>query len=138
MGGLSLIIDILLKDKIELIQAQYAVARAFNIESSRVKLELSADSTSSIDDNIQALCYLYDKGGDYVQLLSIFIRDETLKCNDQKLAQAISAILNMACLISDDDIDPFTMIMVLPDGTFKNVNLNPDDLDEDRYVVVKN
>jgi hypothetical protein len=132
----SLGLDILFENKINPIQARNVIAKAFDIGISEVMIEQNFTS-GFINDKIKVLAYLSLAQGEFAQLMSIFIRDSSLSINDKQLAQSLSSYLNNACLISDDEINPYTMLEIYPNGIIHNVILNPDDLDNNIYIVMR-
>lgn len=61
------------------------------------------------------------------------LRDAT---RSRELLVAICRRLCADCLISDDSPDPYTMLLVRPDGGIHRVELDPERLDADEEYVV--
>lgn len=132
----SLTMDILLSHPIDELEAQHMFAKIFNIEKDNVFIEVES-SYDKIENQTQVLCRLVTIEGDFVQMLSIFILDKDLKFSDEQIAQACSIYLNIECLLPDEDINPYSMLLFYPNGQVQKVFLNPDNLELDKYTIYR-
>lgn len=135
MGGLSLGVDILIKDRINLDILKSSISESFDIKITEL---LIIDDDSSVNNNvgIKLLCYVYKISGDFRLLLSFFIKENSLECSIDTI-QKLSSRLQTECLFPDESINPYQYLLIEPTGTIKRVYLNDDDLDVNIYTIDK-
>lgn len=129
--------DIILKDKSNKAKLTDSVAKVFSVSKEEVKVVDDVEDFLEIDtDRYQIIIHHIPKKGDFQLMLSIYVMDRHLvdKVNNLHINQ-LAQLLNMECLIANDDsINPYSMILIHPDGVEKAVFLK-DSEDDDMIVV---
>jgi hypothetical protein len=75
-------------------------------------------------------------GGEFVLLLSFYFQENYIGIHDPiEIAKRLSTKLKCQCLISDDQINPYTMLRIDREGNVQQVTLSVAGLQEDKYVV---
>jgi hypothetical protein len=85
----------------------------------------------------RVLCERGAVGGDFPARLSVYVDDDVPKdAESRPLVEQFCRRLNCSCLISDDSPNPYSMLLVRPDGATQRVYLDTERLDEhDEYVI---
>lgn len=68
---------------------------------------------TEVSEHIRVLCECLPAQGDFSMKLFIYVRDSKLaQLNPELSIKQFCCILHCKCLISDDSINPFTMLLV--------------------------
>lgn len=118
-------------------EAAATLAKAFAVPVADV-LVVPDVIAADVRPNARILVELAPARGDFPVLLTIYLRDPNLAARDRaatvgRLCEALGA----ACLVSDDSVNPFTMLLVRSATDRQLVGLDPDRLDADEYVVAR-
>lgn len=91
------------------------------------------------DKNIRIICERLPVKGDFLTRVCIYL-------NDSKLAKPISestikefcTILHCNCLISDDSVNPYSMLLVQESEDIQLISLDPERLNRDEeYIMIE-
>jgi hypothetical protein len=132
--------EILIAGKVAAADVISSVASIFsvNIESVLVVGSIAAEN---IDNSKPIVIESITIGGDFPTKLSFYIDEEKIlvdKMNKLDSVIALCRILNHKILISDDDVNPYSMNLVDIDGSVKKVFLDVDKLDDHgNYAISK-
>jgi hypothetical protein len=132
--------EILIAGKVAAADVISSVASIFsvNIESVLVVGSIAAEN---IDNSKPIVIESITIGGDFPTKLSFYIDEEKIlvdKVNKLDSVIALCRILNHKILISDDDVNPYSMNLVDIDGSVKKVFLDVDKLDDHgNYAISK-
>jgi hypothetical protein len=132
--------EILIAGKVAAADVIPSVASIFsvNIESVLVVGSIAAEN---IDNSKPIVIESITIGGDFPTKLSFYIDEEKIlvdKVNKLDSVIALCRILNHKILISDNDVNPYSMNLVDIDGSVKKVFLDVDKLDDHgNYVISK-
>jgi len=137
MEKISLGNDILLNKRFQPEEILFVLSHIFEIDEHFVFVQKLEDIEVSIPQSIKIYCLINNIEGDFKEQLSIFIKTSELTYNPVKLTTEIAKLLDVVCLISDTDSDPYSMILINSKGDIKDVVLNPHDLDDDIYNILK-
>lgn len=129
--------DLLVEKKLSSTQLQSALAILFNLEACNISITNDYPE-KPFNDDIKIWCRInIYTGGQFPLGVSLEIFSTELEGDRKLITKKLCNILNTRCLISDDSPDPFTWIMISPNGLEENIELDPDELDNDRYVIYK-
>ena len=85
---------------------------------------------TEVSEHIRVLCECLPAQGDFSMKLFIYVRDSKLaQLNPELIIKQFCCILHCKCLISDDSINPFTMLLVQESKDIQPVSLAPERLD---------
>ena len=135
--------DVLIGCPVDTPRLQDALAATFSVPAEQVCVVDDIEDSLTLMQPTAALLVQRTPldGGEFPVLASIYVRDDRLSQQASqseeavRLARRLSAELACDCLISDDDINPYTMLRVRPTGEIDAVTLEADALDQDQYVV---
>lgn len=132
--------EILVNGKLADTDVISSTANMFSVNIQSV-LVVENISTENIDNSKPIVVENTTIGGDFPTKLSFYIDEEKLSISKMdKLDSVINLcrILNHKILISDNDINPYSMSLVDVDGSVKKVFLDVDKLDDHgEYIVSK-
>ena len=80
--------------------------------------------------------------GDFALRVTVYIRDETLLARLRSRAATSEAVTHLAsllevrCLIADDELDPYRWVLITPEGAVQVVRLDAAEFERDRVVLV--
>ena len=115
-------IDFLLERRVAAPELRSALATALGVADVEVVQDLA-----DLVGNRPAYAVVYDAAGDFALHVSLDPR------GDLETVRAVAAALGTAALAPDDSPNPYTWILVRPDGSDEPVSLQPDALDDDEY-----
>jgi hypothetical protein len=127
--------DIVLNRRLEDDEIRIGLSSIFNVASSEV-LTVEEIPSDPISQSIRVLCQVQDLEGEFKQLVSIYVRDQTISISslEESLGQFCS-IYKCSCLIADDSKNPYSMTLITAQGNYQTVYLQPELLDEGQYVL---
>lgn len=102
----------------------------FPVIDEEIILTSNIEELCKLNANIRMLCETSLVRTDFPLKISIFLRDAKLKPNnDIYLIGKFCESLSCKVLISDDSVNPYTMIRVEGGGNIYNVTVDPDKYD---------
>lgn len=120
-----------------------ALAAAFETASSSVAVVDDVEALPRPEDRRRRiLLERWPQPGQFPLHLRIYLRDPDLRAQVAARAQSIGRVqrlcvhLDCDCLISDDDVNPYGMLLVRRTGLVEPVRLDGDALERDEYVLV--
>lgn len=127
--------DILMDRSLDYVKVRFKIAQIFSIEPSEV-LVVEEIPESAISESIRILCQMQVLEGDFKQMMSIYFRDSSLSnfLNYESLG-VFCEFFQCVCLNSDDDVNPYSMILIKGVEDYQEVYLSPEFLDEEKYVL---
>ena len=118
-------------------EAAATLAKAFDVPVADV-LVVPDIIAANAQPDARVLAELTSARGDFPVLLTIYLRDLNLATRDRAaIVGGFCEALGAACLISDDSVNPFTMLLVRRPADRRPVALDPQRLDADEYVVAR-
>lgn len=130
MSGFDIIIE---KNVVEK-DLKNAMATAFGVLKKNIFISDDYVDTP-LSDEIKIWCITTPIEGDFSLNCMVFIRDENITCTAMKIVKELCNLLSTNCLISNENVDPFEWILINPNGNHVLVNLNSDELENDRYIL---
>jgi hypothetical protein len=127
--------DILINRSIEFNKIQTALSQIFAINSSDI-LVVDEVPQTPIQESTRILCQAQEISGDFKQLVTIYLRDDSL--NSLLTSDTISKLcqrLKCECLISDDSDNPYSMILIRGENDYQTAYLLPEYLEQEQYVL---
>ena len=112
-----------------------ALAFVFNVDGGQVSLWREPEEL--LDLKSQVLCQIIPISGEFVLMISISCALQMNIEDPLEPMQLLAAKLNTSCLIPDELDNPYTFLLILPDGSIKSVSLDDDAYAEDRYALSK-
>lgn len=109
-----------------------ALASVFSVTEGSIAV---VDDIASMSQGaeVHVLCERSVRGGEFPLHLRIHLYDGDLDVGELEIARRVAATLAARCLISDDELNPYTMIAVTADGS-EPAQLDAAKLDEaDEY-----
>jgi hypothetical protein len=108
-------------------------------------LEISLSGVIAVDDiyrgsvpnSTRVLCHFQDVGGDFSQIISVYIRDSSVPDLSDEEVGIFSDICDCRCLVDSLDENPLAMTLVEGTKKTESVYLSSDVIDEDKYVIDK-
>lgn len=129
--------DILFEERLDFVGIAAAVADAFGISPSAVAVH-EPFSLEALPEETKIICYASYVEGEFLLLVTMSILDEGLDDGLIEIAVKLAVALHCRCLVPKvEDANPCTMLMAHADGRVTDELLEPDELDLERYVVVK-
>jgi hypothetical protein len=132
--------EILIAGKVAAADVISSVASIFSVNIESV-LVIGSIAAENIDNSKPIVIESITIGGDFPTKLSFYIDEEKIlvdKMNKLDSVIALCRILNHKILISDDDVNPYSMNLVDIDGSVKKVFLDVDKLDDHgNYAISK-
>ncbi len=129
--------DILINRRLTDSEIETAIAKLFSVSKKDI---LIVDDFTEVefDPSVRVLCERWIAGGDFPFVFSIYPQDSNLpSINIDRLVEYLCNTFGLQCLISDDDLNPFSMILVQNSNIRKRVVLNPIRFDEHEYVLLE-
>lgn len=119
-------------------ELEATISQVFSV-SPREILVVNDIAEAKVDKNIRIICERLPLRGDFLMRLSIYLHDSQLKQLDPKLViKQFCCILHCKCLISDDSVNPFTMLLVQESKDIQPVALDPEKLEENQeYIMIE-
>lgn len=130
MNGFDLILEKTPKKQ----DLKEVLSKIFEIKVTFIYISQDIANFPTNEDN-KLWCVIYEIEGQFSSLCKLFFNEDTEKNTPIFIAKKISNQLNMYCLIDDNTIDPYSWIMLSPNGAERIVTLDPDELEEDIYVI---
>jgi len=127
--------DILVNRHLEITEISAAISHIYGLNKSEV-LVLEEIPFEAVLDYIRILCQVQDIDGDFQQLISIYIKDDSLtKIYINDVVGIFCDICKCLCLISDSSDNPYSMILVKGKDDYQTVYLSAELLEEEKYVL---
>lgn len=112
----------------------FALAEIFKIDKERIDI---TDALENAKSDSSVICVISGLSGYFCSMLSFYL-DFTID-NEMLIVAQISAILNCEVLISNDNnVNPYSMLLVNQEGKLGEVKVDPDKLDEDEEYEIIN
>lgn len=94
---------------------------------------------AKVGKNIHIICERLPVRGDFLIRLSVYIHDSQLaQLEPELIIKQFCCILHCKCLISDDSVNPFTMLLVQESKDIQLVSLDPQRLEvNEEYIMIK-
>lgn len=127
--------DIVIDGNLSLDEISTKIAQMFLIAPSEV-LVVEDIPEHALSKSIRILCEIQYLEGDFKQMISVYFRDNSLSnlLNFEALGR-LCELLECTCLVSDKDINPYSMMLIKKVNKYQTVYLSPELLDEDKYVI---
>ena len=114
-----------------------AISEAFNVDKKWVRLIKDIDEISQIDQ-AGIICQTYKSNTEFPLRLTIYIIDEKIIPKDEQVAlKQISRKLGCDILMSDDSINPFTMLRISSNGNADQINIDIEKFDDFEEFYLK-
>jgi len=112
-----------------------ALAAAFSVAGEDVTV-VDGPIQGEVDADARIRCERFAVGGDFPTHLSVYLLDAALDVLDRMATvRHLCAELRTECLVSDDSVNPYTMLLVQAAGAERAVSLDPRRMDDDEYVI---
>ena len=130
-------IDIVLDRSFSLDAIQNVLALVFETSPSRIAVVNDLrDAAVAPDQLLVAVATSVE--GEFSQLVSIHMDATEIAFNASgEVLGALARCFDATCLGPDESVNPYTMLCARRDGTVTAVWLDPNALDEDRYVIAR-
>jgi hypothetical protein len=115
-------------------QLKSVLSKTFEINDFFIFISEDIADFPKKEDN-KLWCVMYKIEGQFLCLCKLFFDKNFLKNKPIVIAKKICNILNTHCLVDDNSIDPYSWIMLSPNGNERIVILDPDKLEEDIYII---
>lgn len=129
------IIEILINRHLNLTEIKAKICEIYSIDPSEVLIvdDIAKADTPKI---FPVLCHVQELDGDFKQMISIYPDRSLSPLWTHEVSGSFCEFFKCECLVSDDDeIDPYSMILIKGVNNYQKVYLSPDYLDEDKYVI---
>jgi hypothetical protein len=112
------------------------IAQALDLPLSDV---LAVDNMyrSSVPDSTRVLCHFQDVGGDFSQIISVYIRDNSVPDLSNERIGVFCGVCSCTCLTDSLDENPLAMLLVKGVEKIERVYVSSNVIDEDKYVIEK-
>jgi hypothetical protein len=90
---------------------------------------------SQVIESAHVLCHVQAVGGDFSQIISVYVRDDSVMDLSNERAGAFCEVCGCTCLVDSSDENPLAMLLVEGIKKIEMVYLSPDVIDEDKYVI---
>lgn len=105
------------------------LVRSFNLARDEIMVRRNHDDFTN-PDNAKLVCLASPRNEGFRCVLSVYAYFDASSLDEISVVTKFARTCKTDLLISDDSIDPYTMILVRPTGDLVNVNLDADLLDE--------
>jgi hypothetical protein len=124
--------DILINRHLSDVELEMAISKLFSVSTKNI---LIVDDITEVEPTLatQLLCERRTIKGDFPFVLSIYPQNSNLEVDN--LVGQLCDQLEVLCLISDDDLNPFSMMLVQNSTYQTPVLLNPQRFEHDEYVL---
>ena len=119
--------DILLERQFENEVLKRALAEAFDVPFHDIRVVDSIEEASEVASIIAEQTSIK---GDFRCLLSLYVDDSLASMEPAKVTRKLCSLLNVQALISDDSVNPYTMILINAATEGQSVKLDAESLDE--------
>lgn len=127
--GSGELMDILFERMLSDTEIQRTVA--FVLKSEQEEVVVVSDFEDLPNKPYMAVCLVGWKGGEFPQYVSVYLWNlASSVISDIELGRAFAGHLSGSCLVSDDSVNPYTMLLISPDGHVRRVALRVSNLDE--------
>jgi hypothetical protein len=109
------------------------LAEVFNLEENAIHVTIALEDAKS---DVSVICVRSELSGQFCLLLSFYV---SFSIDDEiAILTAICEKLSCQILISNDDtLNPYSMLLINPEGILYEVKINPDKLEQqEEYEVV--
>ncbi|MDA0169538.1 hypothetical protein OJ998_10625 [Solirubrobacter taibaiensis] len=120
-------IDFLLSGPVEPGELRAALADALSLPEAGI--EIIGDIGEITDARVTA--QLDDLDGEFPTGVSLYVRGET----PSDLVSSVSRSLGLRGLVTDESPNPFTWLLVHPDGRVESVTIDPEALDRGEFQL---
>jgi hypothetical protein len=114
--------DILVNRILTKVELTDALCSIFQIESSKLIITPNIEDIT-VTDEAELICETRICKADYPVILSIYLKKEAPK-DCRSLTGTYCEILNCEAIVSDDSLNPFTMLHVMGIGRWEQISLN--------------
>jgi len=95
-------------------------------------------TAANVSEKLSVVCERTPIRGDFSLRLSIYLHDPALEQLDRiAIVGQFCDLLHCKCLISDDSVNPYAMLLVEGSARQQPVFLDPERLDAEEYVLDK-
>jgi DNA-binding Xre family transcriptional regulator len=113
-----------------------ALSELFNLPANVIAV-VEDIATSESDDRIQVICEKQQIKGEFIEKLSLYLLKAKLADNiDLQDLEKLCQLLHCNCLISDDSLNPFSMILVEASGKNQIIFLDIERLENDEEYTI--
>lgn len=119
--------DILLEQRFDQATLKRALAAAFDVSSDSVSV---VDSIEEAPKGVSVVAEQTSINGDFCCLLSLYVVEELAGRDPVELTRRLCSILNIQALISDDSVNPYSMLLINNAAEVRPVTLDVESLDQ--------
>lgn len=115
-----------------------AISQIFNVLSAEV-LVVDDIAEAEVSEDVRLLCERTPVQGDFSMKVFIYLYDSELKQLDSvSTVKQLCTMLHCKCLMSDDSINPYSMLLLQESENTQTAFLDPEKLDEyEEYIMVE-
>ncbi len=130
--------DLLVDRNLSKDEIEATISQVFSVSPTDV-LVVDDIAETEVSEHIRVLCECLPARGDFLMKLFIYVRDSKLaQLNPELIIKQFCCILHCKCLISDDSVNPFTMLLVQESKDIQPVALAPEKLEEnEEYIMIE-
>ena len=113
------------------------ISQVFSVSPTDV-LVVDDIAETEVSEHTRVLCECLPAQGDFSIKLFIYVRDSQLaQLNPKLIIKQFCCILHCKCLISDDSVNPFTMLLVQESEDIQLVALEPERERNEEYIMLE-
>jgi len=112
-----------------------ALSELFNLPANVIAV-VEDITTSERDEHKQVSCEKQLIKGEFIEKISIYLLNANLADNmDLKDIEKLCRLLHCKCLVSDNSLNPFAMILVEESGKNQIIFLDVERLENEEYII---
>ena len=127
--------DIIVNRNLTIAEINLQVSQMFAIKPSEI-LVVEDIPEYTLPKSTRILCEVQYLEGDFKQMISIYFRDNSL--SNSLSFEAIGRFCEFfkcTCLVSDNDVNPYSRMLIKGVNNYQTVYLSPELLDEGEYTI---
>ncbi|HLO47220.1 MAG TPA: hypothetical protein VK211_02200 [Kamptonema sp.] len=114
----------------------FAISELFSLPANAIAI-VEDIATSDSDEHTQIICEKQQIKGEFVEKISLYLLSANLADKmDLKDIEKLCRSLHCKCLISDDSLNPFAMILVEESGKNQIIFLDVERLENDEEYII--
>jgi hypothetical protein len=127
--------DILFNRRITKEELAQTISSVFSIERDSITIVDSPDEIAE-EPKGDILCVHIMTKGEYPMHVDICLDDKLVPNDDFEVIRKMTSFLKCRCMVSDEDVNPYTMHEVDQQGNIYSVELDPEGMDREDYTVL--
>ncbi|AWH87079.1 hypothetical protein [Limnobaculum parvum] len=128
--------DLILEKAPTKLQLKKIFSESFDIKGENVYISEDIEDFPPDGDN-ELWCITHEKDGDFLLLCEFFVGEKSQSNPPNIITKKICHLLDLKALIDDGEISPYSWLMISPDGSEELIELDPDEMNNERYVIIK-